>query len=209
MAVKPVGQSDSESAASPTIGGTLKTGAHLVRRFVGSLSSRPPSETDETWALDLLNTGQVQVWQQMSPQDQRHAIAVARDVSQRLSEVEGPAMASDWFDDAEQFRRAAAVAALLHDCGKIVSDMGTFARAGATVLWAVVPDDKAEDWQQRSGARRRLAEYRMHPTIGADLLRAADSQRLIHTWAAEHHQRRETWTVPEPIGVLLKECDDD
>ncbi len=197
------------STALPPAQEGLRTGFHLARRFVGSLSSRPPTDADESWVLGLLNTGQVSIWQQMSPQDQRHAVAVARDVSRRLGEVEQAAMESTWFDNVEQFKRAATVAALLHDCGKIVSDFGTMARVGATVLWAVAPSDTVADWERKSGLRRRLVEYRRHPAIGGQMLRAVGSDRLVHSWAAEHHRNPETWTVPRAVGVLLKDCDDD
>ncbi len=197
------------SSVSERIGSSVRTGSHLVRRFIGSLSSRPPEQSDEEWAVAMLTVGELGIWQRMSPQDQRHAITVAQDVAARLSEVEAAAMKSGWFDDVEDFRHSATVAALLHDCGKVVSDLGTMARAGATVLWAAAPSGIESSKLARLSAARRLVDYRHHPDIGGRLLVEAGSRPLVSAWAAEHHLNRQRWSVPPEVGLLLKECDDD
>jgi hypothetical protein len=102
-------------------------------------------------------------------------------------------------------------AALLHDSGKVVSGLGTPARVVATILWAVLDDATADRWlgaPDRS-LRARLASYRRHPELGADLLRSAGSSALTANWAAEHHRPESRWTVPLAVGRILKDCDDD
>ena len=92
--------------------------AHLVRRFFLSLSRRPPSQVDTTWARNYLLDREFVLWSQMSNQDRRHSIMVAR----RFVE-EGPDGLRDHV-----------AAALLHDIGKIEAGLGVMGRVAATVL---------------------------------------------------------------------------
>ena len=92
--------------------------AHLVRRFVGSLSRRPPSATDDGWASDHLLASEVELWRQMATVDRRHAIEVTR----RFAGLR------------VHPSRAEMAGALLHDVGKVVSRLGTISRVLATVI---------------------------------------------------------------------------
>lgn len=167
---------------------------HLARRFVGSLRPGPPSAGDEVWARWHLRPGEQEIWAQMSNPDRRHAVGVARAVVVERPEAE----------------RVVVAAALLHDSGKVVSRLRTPWRVAATVWWTVADEERADRWLARPpGRRRRLAEYRRHPELGAQRLAAAGSDRLTVRWAAEHHAPEATWTVPLEIGRLLKACDDD
>ena len=148
-------------------------GVHLAKRFFGSLRRGGPA--DEDWALAQLNDGERTLWQRMSDPDRRHAVGVAQAVPPEL-----------------------AVAALLHDVGKIESGLGTFARVGATLLGAM-----RRDWGGRLGA------YLRHDAIGADLLARAGSDPLTVAWAREHHLPEDRWTVPVEAGRALKAADDD
>ena len=146
---------------------------HLARRFFGSLRRGGPA--DEQWAVSQLNEGERALWRRMSDPDRRHAVGVAQAVPPEL-----------------------AVAALLHDVGKIESGLGTFARVGATLLGAA-----RRDWGGRLGA------YLRHDAIGAELLTAAGSDPLTVAWAREHHLPEDRWTVPLDAGRALKAADDD
>jgi hypothetical protein len=130
---------------------TAKPG-HLVRRFVGSLSRRAPAPADEAWAEAHLLPAEIGVWRRMANPDRRHAVAVARRV------------ASEFGTD-----RAVLAGALLHDCGKVASGLGTFARVGATVVIAVMGRDRVEHGDDR------IARYARHEPIGAEVLRRAGS----------------------------------
>lgn len=186
---------------------------HLSRRFVRSLWPGGPSEADEQWARDRLNPGELAIWRAMSGPDRRHAVAVARAVGQDVAAaVSRPDLDPDWsarfIDDADVVRTSE-TAALLHDSGKNVSGLSTPARVAATLWWAVAPPTAVDEWLDRDGMRLRLAQYRRHPEIGAGRLEAADAHPLVHRWAAEHHKPPSHWTVPQPLGRILKHRDDD
>jgi len=149
---------------------------HLARRFVGSLGSQEPEASDEVWVRSLLNEGERRLWERMPASDRRHALGVARAVPVDV-----------------------APAALLHDVGKIVSGLGTFARVGATVL----------GWSGRARWHGRVGDYLRHDVLGAELLRSAGSSDVTIAWAAEHHLPPDRWTVPPELGAALKAADDD
>jgi hypothetical protein len=150
---------------------------------------------DERWALDQLGPGETELWHRLSDPDRCHAVDVARAVVVELGEpIDRPVVA----------------AALLHDSGKVVSRLGTFSRVIATLVWAAVDDARAEGWSTSDRVvTRRLGQYRRHPELGAELLRAAGSDPLTVAWAAEHHLPPDRWTIPIEIGQALKACDDD
>ena len=155
--------------------------SHLARRFVGSLSTRPPSDADERWVVEHLVEGEIALWRQMSKPDRRHAVGVARDVVVLLGTSATPDVIA---------------AALLHDVGKIDSGLGTFARVAATLV------------DRRDGGGG-FARYRRHDEIGARLLANAGSAPLTIAWAREHHLPPQRWTVERTIADALKAADDD
>jgi hypothetical protein len=123
---------------------------HLVRRFFGSLSTRPPAAGDEAWAEQWLLPGEVDLWRQMGNPDRRHAMAVARRFETALGrELTRPAMA----------------AALLHDVGKVQCGLGTIERVVATVLGPRFSPD-------------RYACYHRHEELGAGLCAGGGSDPL-------------------------------
>ncbi|MEL6982771.1 MAG: hypothetical protein AAFO29_10145 [Actinomycetota bacterium] len=178
---------------------------HLAGRFFGSLRPGPPAPADEAWAIDHLGTGELDLWHRMSNPDRRHAVGVARAVSAQWSDaITGQA------PGAEPPREVVA-AALLHDVGKVDAGLRTPARVVATVLWAVLDDQKADRWlaTEPSDPRSRLARYRRHPEIGGRLLTEAGASPLTVAWAEEHHRPAERWSIDRQVGELLKDCDDD
>lgn len=92
--------------------------AHLAARFVTSLSSKPPSAADQEWAASHLLDGEAALFMQMSNQDRRHSIKVAR----RFVETRRPVT------------RAEIAGALLHDVGKTESGLGTWGRVLASIV---------------------------------------------------------------------------
>lgn len=118
---------------------------HLARRFAGSLSRRAPSPEDESWAAGHLTAGERALWGRMSDADRRHSLQVARRFAARRPGA----------------TRAELAGALLHDCGKVEAQLGTFGRVAATVI----------------GPRtERFRAYHDHEVIGADLARTAGSE---------------------------------
>jgi hypothetical protein len=90
----------------------------------------------------------------MAAADRRHAVLVAR----RFVAERGP-----------RASRVEVAAALLHDCGKVASGLGPFARVGATVWIAVVGRSRA------GRGDGRIARYARHEPIGAEMLSVAGS----------------------------------
>ncbi len=130
----------------------------------------------------------------MNNPDQRHAVEVARSVVAEL----GAAATTP-----------VVVAALLHDVGKVECGYRTPARVAATLVWSITPDERATEWLDRGRPFRNLAQYRLHPEIGEELLVAAGADRITSSWAADHHKPAEKWRVPADIARVLKSCDDD
>jgi hypothetical protein len=175
---------------------------HLAKRFFASLSDERPSVAEDQWVRSWLLPEEEQLWAQMTPADQRHAVQVAQEVANSLPHAERPVLA----------------AAVLHDVGKLVSGYRTYARVFATLFWGAIPGPyrsrfafgwSSGDGLGRFGVFRRLGEYRIHPELGRDLLKAAGSDDFTAAWAAQHHAPIDKWTVDPSLGHLLKECDDD
>ncbi len=91
---------------------------HLAARFFTSLPPTPPSVVDEVWVEDRLLPGERDLWVQLSNQDRRHSVAVAR---RFLAARPGAT-------------RAELAGAILHDVGKIHCGLGTFGRVAATLV---------------------------------------------------------------------------
>ena len=173
----------------------MAAAGHLVKRFFGSLLPAGPRPGEARWAeAQLLDPGEVELWRRMSPRDRRHAAAVARRVEQAIGgEATRPVLA----------------AALLHDVGKVVSDLGTYGRVVATLSGAAAGHQQAVAWTETQGFTRRVGQYLEHPRLGADLLAIAGSDPLTVAWAREHHLPPEAWSVPRHLGEALKAADDD
>ena len=169
-------------------------GGHLVKRFFGSVLPIGPSPADQAWAIAALLPGEVDVWRRMTRVDRRHAAGVARRVEAALGH------------DAT---RPVLAAALLHDCGKVVSGLGTYGRVIATLSARLAGADQAVAWSETSGFTRRVGLYMEHPRLGAELLGLAGSAPITVAWTTEHHLPPEDWTVPVDIGNALKAADDD
>ncbi len=174
---------------------------HLVKRFLGAIRPGPPRPADERWAIDHLSSGEAEIWHRMNNPDRRHGVAVARAVVATY-----PRNSS-----GRPLDRSVVAAALLHDSGKVVSGLRTPARVVATLFWAVADDELADRWLHRAphGMQARLAQYRRHPRLGSEMLRAAGSASLTYQWAADHHLPEEAWSVAPEVGRVLKDCDDD
>lgn len=168
--------------------------AHLAKRFAGSLVPFDVPKADRDWVQAQLLPGEVDVWTRMSRADRRHASQVARRVERALG---------------DEATRPVLAAALLHDCGKSVSGLGTYGRVVATLSAKVAGRETAAAWVETRGFTRRVGLYLEHPRLGADLLGLAGSAPLTVAWAAEHHLPEDQWTVPTHIGEALKAADDD
>ena len=100
------------------------------------------------WVRSVLSPNEMHLWTKSAREDQQHSLVVLK----RLLNI---------MPDAG---KAAQAAALLHDIGKIESDLGTFLRVVATVV----------------GPRtKRFAKYHDHEQIGLKMLEEAGSNPEI------------------------------
>lgn len=169
---------------------------HLVKRFFGMLVPVGPRRGHEEWARAQLLPSEQELWLLMSRADRRHAAAVARRVQTAL---------------AERATRPVLAAALLHDVGKTDAHLGVYGRVVATLSCKAVhrDPDVIKAWTRTRGFTRRVGLYLQHPKLGGDMLGLAGSDPLTEAWAREHHLPPDEWTVPDDIGMALKDADDD
>jgi hypothetical protein len=172
---------------------------HLARRFASSLWPGGPGPAGEAWARRWLQPRETELWDKLPGPDRRHAVAVARRAATALGDSDGAAIPT-----------AVLAAALLHDVGKLESDLGTFRRVGVTLLAGGLGRERVAAWADRpSGWPRRAGQYLRHDTIGRTLLEKAGSDPLTSTWAGEHHLPPHRWTVERKLAEALKAADDD
>jgi len=122
---------------------------HLAKRFFGALGRTPIGDSQIALVQTTLLDSEFALWSAMMPIDKKHSIKVMS----RFMQIYPQATAT-------QVR-----ASLLHDVGKLESNLGVFARVLATIV----------------GERgSRFAKYHAHEKIGAQMLRQAGSDE--ETW---------------------------
>ena len=127
---------------------TVRYALHLMRRYFMALSRREPDPIDVAEVSEVLSDGEYDLWCSMRVEDRRHSIAVLR-----RFDVLVPGAG-----------RAPRAAALLHDIGKVESDLGVLQRVAATLL---------------GGVSVRFAAYHEHVERGARLLEDAGSDPAV------------------------------
>jgi len=172
---------------------------HLSGRFVRALWPGPPGADDLDWVESVLTSAGFVQFRRQPNHDQRHAIAVARDVEARLA---GTEYAGDprWI-----------AAALLHDLGKLDSHLGVYGRVVATVSGAIAGRDHTEQWSASRGFTRRVGLYVRHAELGADRIRIAGEPEEAARWSTAHHDPA-GWAelpIPEPVIAALDAADND
>ena len=121
--------------------------AHLAKRFLLSLVPSQVQEIERQWVYSILSQDESALWNSMMVQDRRHSVMVGRRfVKLRPTSSQGEI-----------------AGALLHDVGKSVARLGTFARVLATLV----------------GPRTsHFRQYHDHESIGAEMLRSIGSDEL-------------------------------
>ncbi len=118
--------------------------AHLAKRFVSSWSRKDVSEDELNMVRSVLTASEFNVWNQFGIADRRHSVEVAQRFAVFLPE-------------ASREHRAGV---LLHDIGKVQSNLSTLMRVIATLV----------------GPRtKRFALYHQHEKIGITMLRHTGS----------------------------------
>ena len=127
----------------------MTSSLHLAKRFFGALGRAPIGESQIELVQTTLLDSEFALWSAMMPMDKKHSIKVMS----RFMQIYPQATAA-------QVR-----ASLLHDVGKLESNLSVFARVLATIV----------------GERgSRFAKYHAHEKIGAQMLRQAGSDE--ETW---------------------------
>lgn len=127
----------------------MTSAVHLAKRFFGALGRAPIGESQIELVQATLLDSEFALWSAMMPMDKKHSIKVMS----RFMQIYPQATAT-------QVR-----ASLLHDVGKLESNLSVFARVLATIV----------------GERgSRFAKYHAHEKIGAQMLRQAGSDE--ETW---------------------------
>ena len=145
----------------------MKT-THLMKRAFSSLSQTAPSPQDILVVSEALNRAEFTVWSEMQHRDQRHSVVVLY----RFDALAPSAI------------RAERAAALLHDVGKNVSNLGFVLRVVATVV----------------GPRgRRFTEYHDHENLGADLIQSVSDPRTVALVGG---------IADDDVAMLLQAADD-
>src|SRR5688572_511211 len=165
---------------------------HLTKRFFGSLGKSSLAVEDSQWVHSQLIEGERLLWARMSVADQRHACGVARHVVELL----GP-----------KATRAVVAAALMHDVGKIETQINTFQRVLATLAGSTASPSQISSWAQENGWLGKAGRYILHNEIGARMLEDAGSDPLTIAWAREHELKHTEWTLPEEISNALWKAD--
>mgnify|MGYP000891162546 FL=1 len=127
----------------------MTSAVHLAKRFFGALGRAPLGESQIELVQTTLLDSEFALWSAMMPIDKKHSIKVMS----RFMQIYPQATAT-------QVR-----ASLLHDVGKLESNLSVFERVLATIV----------------GERgSRFAKYHAHEKIGAQMLRQAGSDE--ETW---------------------------
>ena len=121
---------------------------HLAKRFFTSLARRDVSGAELTTVRSKLSAHEYELWLQFAIVDRRHSVLVAARFTALRPEASDNEIAG----------------VLLHDIGKISSNLSTLQRVVATIV----------------GPRtKRFALYHQHEEIGADMLRRAGSHSEV------------------------------
>ncbi len=132
----------------------LREPHHLAQRLLASLRAEPPTAADLAWAHGYLLDSEVGLFSQMSPIDQAHSVTVARRFIERRPNA----------------TRDEVAGALLHDVGKIASNLSTWERVVATIV---------------GGRTERYRLYQDHERIGSEMAAAAGSSAATVDLIAE------------------------
>jgi HD-like signal output (HDOD) protein len=159
------------------------------RQFFSGLFARL-SEKDYTFAIDRLTEPELKLFMTMSAYDQKHACSVAmalEDESASLDLVR---------------------AGLLHDIGKAMCPELTLLRRSAAVFleWAAPEDAAFLADRGRGKMAKALKAHRMHPSIGAVLLREIGTDDYIVALVEGHQSPNEADCGED--ALRLKRTDD-
>ena len=98
----------------------------LARRLIDAFRPASVAAAEQEWARSLLTREEFGLWSRLSPYDQRHSLSVAQGVRRRLA-------ATQYAGDSRWLS-----VALMHDIGKLESNLAMHERMLATVAGRTV-----------------------------------------------------------------------
>ncbi len=166
---------------------------YRVRQFWRILSLKI-DQCELEQAKDLLTHQQWELFTQLQPGEQSHALAMYRKL---LEQGEN--------------QPDLLVAALLHDAGKLRYRMNPLERSLVVLAKAVLPEQARlwgelplSGWERTPGWRKAFVVARQHPGWGAELAREAGVSRLTESLIRKHHDLPCPETEPTENSLLHK-----
>lgn len=147
----------------------------LAKRLIDSFQFTPLSAAELAWVQSLLTDEEFALWSRLSSYDQRHCFRVAQGVSRRL-------VGTQYGGDQRWLS-----VAIMHDIGKLESNLPTHERMLAAVAGRTVKLSTAARWASSPrGLTRRVGMYLIHGALGSEMIRAAGGREEIALWSSVH-----------------------
>jgi hypothetical protein len=146
-------------------------------------------EIDYTLPEQVLSPGMLAAFKQMKPSEQLHSIRVLRAI-----QVQEPDTPHDL-----------AIAALMHDCGKIRYPLSVYGKTVAVLVRKLIPPlyrYAASQNPETAVWARPFVVASHHPAWSADILRENGASDCA-VWLAEHHQEVVAMWMDHPHAALL------
>lgn len=184
-----------DESGNPLPRATLRA---LSKRAVIAAGKARSAPADQNWVRSVLTPAELDLWARQSDYDQRHAVRVARRVESRLARTvhRGDML---WLS-----------AALMHDIGKLQSDLSMHERAIATLASKVVSVATARRWaSSATGLKRRIGLYLIHGEVGSSMIRESGGREEVAAWAEVHQgcQSIAGLGIPSIVVEALLESD--
>ena len=171
----------------------------LATRAIVAARRAREDPADRAWVMTILTPPELALWNEQPEYDRRHAVRVAKRVERRLARTR-------YGGDTRWLS-----AALMHDVGKIRSDLSLLERVVATLASKFVGVATARRWaRSAAGRKRRIGLYLIHAEIGAELIRAAGGRDEVAAWAEAHQGDRDFAGagIPSPVVEALVGSDE-
>ena len=180
-------------------------GAALPRAYLKVLAERlidifhrAPLAAEQTWVKSLLTREEFDLWSRLSPYDQSHSIRVAQGVHRRLA-------ATQYAGDSRWLS-----VAIMHDIGKLESNLALHERMLATLAGRIVKLSTAMRWASSArGLTRRVGRYLIHGALGSEMIRSAGGREETALWSSVHQGDglAAEPMIPLPVIKALSDAD--
>ena len=147
----------------------------LAGRLIDTFQRAPIAAAQQTWVKSLLTREEFDLWSRLSPYDQSHGVRVAQGVHRRLA-------ATQYAGDLRWLS-----VAIMHDIGKLESNLALHERMLATLAGRIVKLSTAMRWASSArGLTRRVGRYLIHGALGSEMIRSAGGREEIALWSSVH-----------------------